>query len=236
VTRRCPGADFDRAAGGLFTEGIILSPEAIEAMTYCVEGKEEQAYNVIRVALRPWVMVDTGRLGRNFYTTSSCGVCGKTSLEAVRVQVQHSPGGKGLRIPPDVITALPEALGRRQTLFHQTGGIHAAWLCTPEGSLLSVREDVGRHNALDKLIGEQFLARRIPLSQQVLVLSGRASFEMVQKAAVAGIPVVVAVGAPSSLAVDLARELEMTLVGFTKRASFNIYSGAERIALPVAAR
>ncbi|MBI4498551.1 MAG: formate dehydrogenase accessory sulfurtransferase FdhD [Chloroflexi bacterium] len=232
VTMRTPGNDFELAAGFLFTEGIVREPEAIASLTYCVDGKEEQQYNVVKVTLRPWVRVELERLQRNFAITSSCGVCGKAKLEAVRVHLPQPPGGQGLRVSARVIAALPDALREQQALFQRTGGLHAAWLCDPDGALRSAREDVGRHNALDKLLGEQFLARRIPLANKVLVLSGRASFEMVQKAAMAGVPVVVAVGAPSSLAVDLARELGMTLVGFTRKESFNIYSGMERVRIP----
>lgn len=231
VTMRTPGSDFELAAGFLFTEGIVQEPDAIESITYCVDSKAEQRYNVVKVALRPWVSFDLERLQRNFSMTSSCGVCGKANLEAVRIQVKKPPGGKDLRVCARVIGSLPDAVRENQALFQRTGGLHAAWLCDPEGALLSAREDVGRHNALDKLIGEQFLALRIPLADKVLVLSGRASFEMVQKAAMAGAPVVVAVGAPSSLAVDLARELGMTLVGFTRQESFNVYSGMERVQL-----
>ncbi len=233
VTMRTPGHDFDLAAGFLFTEGILQAKDDIAEMTYCLDSKDgegQQTYNVVTVTLRPWVRVDAARLLRNFYTTSSCGVCGKASLDAVRVQVAIPPAGEGMQLAPEAVCSLPQRLQAEQTLFHATGGIHASWLCDAEGNLLASREDVGRHNALDKLIGAEFLAGRTPLSERVLVLSGRASFEQVQKAAVAGIPVVVAVGAPSSLAIDLAASQGMTLLGFTKASGFNAYCGVERLA------
>lgn len=231
VTMRTPGNDFELAAGFLFTEGVLQEVDAIESISYCVDTTEEQQYNIVNVALRPWVRLDLHHLHRNFAMNSSCGVCGKASLDAVRVQVKESLRCNDLRVAAGVIASLPEQVREKQALFQRTGGLHATWLCDASGTLHSAREDVGRHNALDKLIGERFLARRLPLADKVAVLSGRASFEMVQKAAMAGIPVVVAVGAPSSLAIDLARELGMTLVGFTRRETFNVYSGAERVYL-----
>lgn len=233
VTMRTPGNDFELAAGFLFTEGILRSREDVAELTYCLDSKlsdEDQTYNVVTVTLRPWVRIDSARLTRNFYTTSSCGVCGKASLEAVRVQAPQRPDGRGLLVTPEALCGLPQRLSQGQPLFRATGGIHAAWLCDAEGNALSVREDVGRHNAVDKLVGAEFLAGRTPLSNRILVLSGRAGFELLQKAAVAGIPFVVAVGAPSSLAVDLAQEMGMTLVGFAKPDGFNVYAGPERIA------
>lgn len=232
VTMRTPGNDFELAAGFLFSEGLLHEPDAIQSITYCVDTTEEQRYNIVNVTLRPWLRFDTGRLQRNFFMNSSCGVCGKASLETVHVHMKGPIGSAGLRVSARVLAALPDALRDQQALFRRTGGIHAAWLCEPDGRLITMREDVGRHNALDKLIGERFLARRLPLADKVLVLSGRASFEMVQKSAIAGIPVVVAVGAPSSLAVNLARDVGMTLVGFTRAESFNVYSGQERVELP----
>jgi FdhD protein len=233
VTMRTPGNDFELAAGFLFTEGVVRSKDDIDEITYCLDSKDgdgDQTYNVVTVTLRPWVQVDTARLTRNFYTTSSCGVCGKASLEAVRVQAPQPPDGAQLSVPPETLSALPGRLSEGQTLFRATGGIHAAWLCDDTGAPLAFREDVGRHNATDKLVGAEFLAGRTPLSNRLLVLSGRASFELLQKAAVAGIPFVAAVGAPSTLAVDLAREMGMTLVGFTRASGFNVYAGPQRIA------
>lgn len=233
VTMRSPGNDFELAAGFLFTEGILRSKDDIAAMTYCLDSKAEddsQLYNVVSVALRPWVQIDSQRLVRNFYTTSSCGVCGKASLDAVKVQVPAPPDGNRLSVSPDLLATLPERLAQSQAVFQRTGGVHAAWLCNSDGNLIAGREDVGRHNAVDKLVGAEFLAGRTPLSDRLLVLSGRAGFELLQKAAVAGIPFVASVGAPTSLSVDLAREFGMTLVGFTRAGGFNVYSGAERIA------
>jgi FdhD protein len=190
----------------------------------------EQQYNSIGVRLRAGVKVDLGRLERHFYTTSSCGVCGKASLDAIRTQVpdwQISP--EGPRMAPETIARLPDLLREVQGVFNRTGGLHASGLFTPDGALVSVREDVGRHNALDKLIGEQLLADALPLRDHVLLVSGRASFELVQKAAMAGLPVMVAVGAPSSLAVEAAEELGITLVGFARGARFNVYSHPQRV-------
>jgi FdhD protein len=223
VTMRTPGHDHELAAGFLFTEGILTRREQIADVRVCGAG------NVVRVDLRPGVAVDLSRLERHFYTTSSCGVCGKASLEAVRVGAcDRLRGGRPL-VDAAVIRRLPQVLRAAQTVFDRTGGLHAAALFDTRGSLWCVREDVGRHNALDKLIGAQFLAGRTPLLEDVLLLSGRASFELVQKAALAGIPILAAVGAPSSLAVSLAREHGLTVLGFVRPDRCNVYTGAERI-------
>jgi FdhD protein len=185
--------------------------------------------NVVRVDLRPEVVVDVTRLERHFYTASSCGVCGKASLEAVRVYSPHRPAEGRPVVEAGVIHRLPDTLRAEQAVFDRTGGLHAAALFDIHGDLLCLREDVGRHNALDKLIGVQFLSGRSPLSESILLVSGRASFELVQKAAVAGIPLLAAVGAPSSLAVDLAGECGLTVLGFVRADRFNIYTGADRI-------
>jgi FdhD protein len=223
ITMRTPGHDSELAVGFLFTEGILTEPEQVASAHACGPG------NVTCVELRPGVAVDLTRLQRNFYTTSSCGVCGKTSLEAVRLPAAR-------RLPMDrpvieavVIQRLPAALRAEQTAFDRTGGLHASALFDPTGKLLCLREDVGRHNALDKLIGAQFLAGRTPLGDSVLLVSGRASFELVQKAIVAGIPILAAVGAPSSLAVSLAQEHGLTVVGFVRPNRFNVYTGPQRI-------
>lgn len=223
ITMRTPGHDLELAVGFLFTEGMLVTREQVAGVHACGAG------NVARVDLQTGVSVDLSRLERHFYTSSSCGVCGKASLEAVRVcSLQRLPEGRPV-VEAAIIHQLPESLRAAQAVFDRTGGLHAAALFDPRGNLLCLREDVGRHNALDKLIGAQFLAGRTPLSEGVLLLSGRASFELVQKAVVAGIPILAAVGAPSSLAVSLARENGLTVLGFVRQDRFNIYTGAERI-------
>ncbi len=222
VTMRTPGNDFELAAGFLFTEGIVTDRGQITRIRPCGSG------NVVRVELAPEISVDLSLLERHFYTSSSCGVCGKTSLEAVRDLPICAEEGRPV-VDPSVIPSLPETLRASQSVFDRTGGLHAAALFDVEGNLLDLREDVGRHNALDKLIGARFLAGLTPMADAVLLLSGRVSFELVQKAAVAGIAIVAAVGAPSSLAVELARERGMTLLGFVRADRFNIYSGEDRI-------
>jgi FdhD protein len=224
VTMRTPGNDRDLAAGFLHTEGIVGDASAFDSW-------EAPSTNVLRAVLRDEVEVDLRSMERNFYMTSSCGVCGKTSLEALRVT------GK-ISFDPDKplwdragIVALPDVLRADQEVFEQTGGLHAAGLFAADGSLIASREDVGRHNAVDKLVGSQLLAMNTDLSGNLLLVSGRASFELVQKAVMAGIPILAAVGAPSSLAVDLARQFGATLLGFVGRGRFNIYSGAQRIDL-----
>jgi FdhD protein len=223
VTMRTPGHDDELAVGFLFTEGILDDPGQVAAVVDWGSG------NVVRVELRPGVEVDLNRLERHFYAASSCGVCGKASLEAVRVRPRSAPIAGRPVVAAGVIGRLPETLRAAQGAFDRTGGLHAAALFDPDGRLLALREDVGRHNALDKLIGASFLAGRTPLVDAILLVSGRASFELVQKAAVAGIPLLAAVGAPSSLAVELAREHDMTLLGFVRPDRFNIYSEPDRI-------
>jgi FdhD protein len=225
VTMRTPGHDNELAVGFLFTEGIITSPEQVADVRPCGNG------NVVRVDLRPGVAVDLARLERHFYTSSSCGVCGKASIQAVRVSPQHRTPASWPVVEAAVLHRLPEALRARQAIFDQTGGLHASALFDVSGKLLCLREDVGRHNALDKVIGERFLAGHMPLSECLLLVSGRASFELVQKAAVAGIPVLAAVGAPSSLAVSLASEHGLTVIGFVRPDRFNVYCGVERVRL-----
>ena len=224
ITMRTPGNDVELAVGFLFTEGIVLARNQIADVRLCGSG------NVVRVELRPGVPVDLSRLERHFYTSSSCGVCGKASLAAIRVAPQNRIAANRPSIGAAVIQRLPETLRSGQAVFERTGGLHASALFDLQGNLLCIREDVGRHNALDKLIGAQFQAGETPLSERVLLLSGRVSFELVQKAALAGIPIVAAVGAPSSLAVKLALEHNLTVVGFLRPDRFNIYTGAERIA------
>ena len=225
ITMRTPGYDFELAAGFLFSESIVRSRADIASL----KNAGKPGANVVRVDLAPSVDFDPERLTRHFYVTSSCGVCGKASLDALANQGCEAIPRGPLTIEAATIHGLPDALRREQAVFDQTGGLHAACLFDANGSLVALREDVGRHNALDKLIGSQLLAERTPLTDSVLLVSGRASFELVQKALVAGIPVLAAVGAPSSLAVDLAREFDMTLAGFVRGGRFNIYSGEWRI-------
>jgi FdhD protein len=225
ITMRTPGHDYELAVGFLYTEGIVVAREQVSGVHAC------GLRNVVRVDLATGVGVDLSRLERHFYTSSSCGVCGKASLEAVQVCARHRLAEGLPVVEADVIHRLPEALRAAQPVFDRTGGLHAAALFSTGGELLCLREDVGRHNALDKLIGAQLLACRAPLSKDVLLVSGRASFELVQKAVVAGIPILAAVGAPSSLAVSLARKHRLTLIGFVRQGRFNIYTGAERVRL-----
>jgi len=226
---RTPGNDFELAAGFLHGEGIIHSAEDVVDIAYCLDTPAEQAFNIVSVTLRPGLGFDLDRLERHFYTTSSCGVCGKAALEALEVQgCTALPDGPS--VGAGVICGLPQTLRRAQAVFEKTGGLHAAGLFDLDGRLLSLREDVGRHNALDKLIGEALLEGRPPLTERILLLSGRASFELMQKAAVARVPIVAAVGAPSSLAVEVARGFNLTLAGFVRPDGFNLYAGAERLA------
>jgi FdhD protein len=228
ITMRTPGNDFELAAGFLFGEGIIHSIEDVADISYCTDEDEEQAFNIVNVTLTPGLEFDMSRLERNFYTTSSCGVCGKAALDALEVQ-GCAVLPEGFSVRAEVVCHLPESLRKAQAVFDQTGGLHAAGLFNREGELLALHEDVGRHNALDKLIGEQFLNGGLPLDESIVLLSGRASFELLQKALVARIPVVAAVGAPSSLAVQLAGEFNITLAGFVRPDSLNVYTGEERI-------
>lgn len=215
VTMRTPGEDFDLAAGFLFTESILQSGADLHSIRHWGSG------NVVRVKLREGLDVDLQRLKRHFYATSSCGVCGKTSIEAVRVAT--TPLARIPAVEHEVVRALPELLRTEQRQFASNGGIHGAGLFTASGALLRVREDVGRHNAVDKVIGS-FVRERASLADTILCISGRAGFEIVQKAIVARIPMLVAVGAPSTLAVDLAREMNLTLAGFVRDGRFNVYA------------
>jgi FdhD protein len=229
ITMRTPGDDLELAAGFLFTEGIINSSEQISQIRHCgLPDKDKNIQNTVVVELKENIDVDLKRLERNFYTTSSCGVCGKSSIEALHTGVCRVEAN-GLKVSAELIHKLPEILRASQNIFEQTGGLHASALFDAKGELEIVREDVGRHNALDKVIGAKFLAGETPLDDKILLVSGRASFELVQKALMAGIPVLAAVGAPSSLAVELAAEFGMTLVGFVRDERFNIYTGGERI-------
>jgi FdhD protein len=227
ITMRTPGDDFELAAGFLFTEGILQSNTQVREILHC--GKGKGATNTLRVDLVAGVDVDMKRLERNFYTTSSCGVCGKTSLEALATGARRvAPPGDFL-VDARLIDELPGRLQAQQHIFRSTGGLHASALFSRSGELLGLREDVGRHNALDKLIGARFLAGTLPANDAVLFLSGRASFELLQKAVMGGIPVVCAVGAPSSLAIEAAREFGVTLLGFVRGNRYNVYTGRERL-------
>ena len=227
ITMRTPGNDGELAAGFLFTEGILQSKNQITGIKHC--GKFPAAQNTIRVDLQANVKVDLNKLERNFYTTSSCGVCGKTSLEALATGAKKISRRNSPKVAAETIHFLPKKLREAQTVFDRTGGLHAAALFDASGNLIDLKEDVGRHNAVDKLIGAQFLKDNLPLEDAILFLSGRASFELLQKAVMARIPIVCAVGAPSSLAVEAAREFDVTLLGFVRDGRFNIYYGIERI-------
>ncbi len=239
VTMRTPGDDFDLVAGFLVSEGIIWTPEQLVSLRFCA-GEDEngvQTFNVVEAQLRPDVEVPA--TGRNVYTSSSCGICGTDSIEAVRKSSRYSPAADPFTVRADVLASLPGRLREAQAVFDITGGVHAAGLFRiGDGGgvqLLCLREDVGRHNAVDKVVGWALRERLLPLSGLVLQVSGRASFELVQKAALAGIPVLAAVSAPSSLAVDLAEASGMTLAGFSRGTSLNIYAGQDRIILPTGA-
>lgn len=226
VTMRTPGNDFELALGFCLTEGIVSDPATVRTMRYCVRP-EVQEYNVVDVRLADPSPVDPA-LTRNVYTTSSCGICGTASIDAVRKRVDDV-GDDSLRVSSDVLTALPDRLRARQRVFARTGGLHAAALFDGDGNLVCLREDVGRHNAVDKVIGWAATERRLPLRGHVLMVSGRVAFEIVQKALTAGIPMIAAVSAPSSLAVELAESAGLTLVGFLRGTSMNVYCGAERV-------
>ena len=228
VTMRTPGEDFDLAVGFLFSEGVIRDGADLVGVETCGPPSPDKGlYNTVKVTLADHVAVDMDRLTRHVYTSSSCGVCGKASLDAVRVQIPD-PAADAFRINADDLKRLPDALRARQTEFDRTGGLHASACFDAAGAIHRLREDVGRHNALDKLIGS-YLAACEPLVERGVVLSGRASFELIQKAAVARAPFVAAIGPPSSLAVELAADQGMTLVGFLKAGSFNVYTGERRI-------
>ena len=230
ITMRTPGNDEELAAGFLLTEGIIAGPAELEAVGPCGPPAANGLINVVRVDLARDVEVDLARLERHFYTSSSCGVCGKASLEAVAVQGRYDLHDNTLRMSAKDLGALPERLEALQSLFERTGGLHASGLFDAHGLVSVSREDVGRHNALDKLIGQALLKDELPMSDYGVVVSGRASFELMQKAMMAGVPLVAAVGAPSSLAVEFAEEFGMTLVGFLTASRFNVYSRPDRIA------
>ncbi|MEU1656590.1 formate dehydrogenase accessory sulfurtransferase FdhD [Streptomyces griseofuscus] len=234
ITMRTPGDDFALAAGFLVSEGVLATASDLQNIVYCAGAIADgsNTYNVVDVRTAPGVSLPGFTLERNVYTSSSCGLCGKASLDAVRTTtrwpIADSPR---LRVTPALLSGLPERLREAQRVFDRTGGLHAAALFTEDGELLDIKEDVGRHNAVDKLVGRALQNGELPLSRTVLLVSGRASFELAQKAVMAGIPMLAAVSAPSSLAVDLAAETGLTLVGFLRGGSMNVYAGDDRIVL-----
>ncbi|QJY48533.1 formate dehydrogenase accessory sulfurtransferase FdhD [Pseudonocardia broussonetiae] len=231
VTMRTPGHDVELAHGFLLTEGVLGSASDVLTARYCDSFDDDgrNTYNVLDIALAAGVEPPDASLERNFYTTSSCGVCGKASLDAVRLKTRFSPAADPLVVTPAVLSALPDALRGAQKLFDSTGGLHGAGLFTADGELLVAREDVGRHNAVDKVLGWALLQDRVPAAGTVLMVSGRASFELVQKAVMAGVPLLSAVSAPSSLAVELAQDAGVTLVGFLRGETMNVYSHDARV-------
>ena len=230
VTMRTPGNDFELSAGFLLSEGVIHQREDIAKITYCVDKdvSEEQRYNIVNVQLRGSELPELSTLERHFYTSSACGVCGKASLDSLENRSLKALEGS-LEVSASLLYTLPEKLRKSQGLFEVTGGLHAAALFDKTGNLLALREDVGRHNAMDKLLGWAMLENKLPLSDYIVLVSGRASFELVQKALVAGVPIFCSVSAPSSLAVDVAKRFNMTLVGFLRQERFNIYTGKMRL-------
>jgi FdhD protein len=232
VTMRTPGDDLDLAIGFLLTEGLIRDAADVYTAQLCAGDQESNTYNVVDVTLSPGVPTPSTDPSRNFYTTSSCGVCGKASIDAIRTLSRFDVKGDVSPVDATTLVGLPDALRERQRGFAATGGLHAAGLFTAEGELLCLREDVGRHNAVDKVVGWAAREHRLPLAGHVLMVSGRASFELCQKAWMAGIPTLAAVSAPSTLAIDLATEAGMTLVGFLRGRTFNVYAGAERVRVP----
>ncbi|CAM5712278.1 Sulfur carrier protein FdhD OS=Streptomyces alboniger OX=132473 GN=fdhD PE=3 SV=1 [Streptomyces alboniger] len=237
ITMRTPGDDFALAAGFLVSEGVLGAADDLQSIVYCAGATAEgvNTYNVVDVRTAPGVVLPDITLERNVYTTSSCGLCGKASLDAVRTTARFPiADAPPVRLGVDLLADLPDRLRASQRVFDRTGGLHAAALFTEEGELLDIREDVGRHNAVDKLVGRALQDGRLPLSRSVLLVSGRASFELAQKAVMAGIPVLAAVSAPSSLAVDLAVESGLTLVGFLRGSSMNVYAGEHRVVLGTA--
>lgn len=230
ITMRTPGNDIELAAGFLFTEALLHHSSEILSFEHCGQNPHDPSLqNVLRLSLAGSADMDDVRLDRNFYTTSSCGVCGKTSIDALRAVSTFDLKSDSKPVAAGVITQLPEKLRASQVTFARTGGLHAAGLFSKDGELLAVYEDVGRHNALDKVVGSRFLANMLPLSGTIVMLSGRASFELVQKGVMAGVSIMAAIGAPSTLAVELAQSTGMTLIGFVRDARFNIYCGDERV-------
>jgi FdhD protein len=231
VTMRTPGNDFDLCVGFLISEGLVESAEQVQRIQTC-SWKDTGEMNVLDVTLRPDAPQFDASAARNFYTTSSCGLCGKASIEAIRTRAQWDVRADPLRVTPALLASLPTRIREAQQVFERTGGLHAAGLFDSAGALRCLREDVGRHNAVDKVAGWAATERLLPLRSHLLVVTGRASFELTQKALMAGIPLLAAVSAPSSLAVDLAEGSGMTLVGFLRGDTMNVYCGAERVVCP----
>ena len=227
VIMRTPGNDFELAAGFLYTEGVVKERVEIGAIAYCEDEKDPDLRNIVEVHPAEGVEIQPEGWQRQFFASSSCGLCGKSSIEAVRKSAPQIEDDT--TFPPDVLYQMPDRLRKSQAVFEETGGLHAAGIFDREGNLVVLREDIGRHNAVDKVIGWAFLEGKLPLSGHALMVSGRASFEILQKALLARIPLVAAVSAPSSLAIDLARETNMTLVGFLRGQTLNTYTGTDRI-------
>jgi FdhD protein len=228
ITMRTPGDDFELAAGFLFTERVIMRRDQVADIAYCLDVDDEQERNIVTVTLVPGIVLDVRRLERNFFAGSSCGVCGKATLEALDLSGCAAITGE-TTIGASLLRALPQLMRERQPTFETTGGLHAAALFGPSRTMMSLREDVGRHNAVDKIVGQQLMTGGLPLAAHTLLVSGRAGYEILQKALVAGVPIVAAIGAPSSLAVDVAERFGMTLVGFLRSDGFNIYSHPQRV-------
>lgn len=229
ITMRTPGHDFELSAGFLYTEGIIQNRAQIKSIEHPKSWNPEMDGNIVLIHLAEGTEIDFQKLERHFYTSSSCGVCGKSSIEAVKATGIKNMGNTEIKFEAELIHQLPAVLRKQQNIFEQTGGLHAAALFDNKGNLSILREDVGRHNAVDKLIGTAFLNEQFPLNEQLILVSGRASFELIQKAAMAQIPVLAAVGAPSSLAISLAQEVGMTVIGFLRDNRFNIYCNDWRV-------
>jgi FdhD protein len=231
ITMRTPGNDFDLAVGFLYTEGIINGKDDLIKISYCVdkELEEEQKFNIVNIELKDHIPLNLKSLERHFFTNSSCGVCGKASIDNLKIRGCEILSNNHQQINPEIIYKLPDKLREAQGIFTATGGLHASGLFDLQGNLIKIREDVGRHNALDKLIGSSLLANELPLNNQIIMVSGRTSFEIVQKCLTAKVPILCAVSAPSSLAIALAQEFNLTLIGFLRGHKFNLYSGFERI-------
>jgi FdhD protein len=237
ITMRTPGADFELAAGFLFGEGVLSAADDLRRITYCVDPDvdPEQRYNIVNVELRAPRLPELAGLERHFFTSSACGVCGKAGLDALHVRGCVLAGSAdGPWLTPELVRSLPDRLRAAQRVFQSTGGLHAAALFTSAGELLALREDVGRHNAVDKLVGWALMHAKLPLTDHLVLVSGRSSYEIMQKCLAAGVPVVCAISAPSTLAVSLANEFGMTLIGFLRGERFNVYAGQARLRVPPA--